>query len=823
MKEVRDLAYWIEDAIDTFLLTVPEKKPGKRAAVRRLFLKTKKLSAVHMLGDEINKIEARIKEIEESRVRYGINNLGEGVDGESGQPVKRIVLPDVDEEGIVGFEADRDEILSLLLDKKNKRRSVISIVGQGGLGKTTLARKVYNSGVVKQKFPIRLWVVISQKFNSIDILGKIADEFKIEPPRNFNDYDRLTKLRRSLQETKYLIILDDIWGEEFWKQIEEVIPDERNGSRILITTRFEKVAVAADPVSVPYKLPVLNEESSLKLFFKKALPNSNMNERYSDDLYDISKKIAKRCGGLPLALRVLGGLLSTKPAASWRAEMEKLDWGNDGEECSAIIGTSYDNLPFALKSCFMYFAAFPEDYEIDARSLLWMWVAEGFIPHRENKTLEDTAEMFLEDLAQRSMIQVWKRDYCGGFIEICRIHDLLHDLATRKARENFLVAFPKVDGVRRLAIHDIEPSDELMASAHSNLRSLWCLRRAPNISQFTHLKVLRTRSADYKPDKFGRLSLLRYVDFGFLNVLEVDKNCFGKFIGGMRFLQTLDLRLCMVKLPDFVWNIKLRHVLLPPWSLGPPPKIDLTNLQTLTGVDLPRESWVAQGSPKLPNVKYLVMYVPRAQGRVQWDAIVPLLNTMKYLVVLDLRGPDIPLKIIDMRHFLFHCRLTDLTLNDTRDDEDEEQRAQPDYPQTPNKIVLDDGMLPKYLIKLDLENIEFWKDPFLVLEKLENLRYLSLNGSKLLRRLCCSTRGFGKLEELELINLTGLEEWEIEKGAMPMLKKLFVFRCHALHVPLGLQYLTVLHLLNWPCNQTSGTDKNKIRSICKHVPSLYIE
>ncbi|KAJ3708408.1 hypothetical protein LUZ61_012113 [Rhynchospora tenuis] len=399
----------------------------------------------------------------------------------------------------------------------------------------------------------------------------------------------------------------------------------------------------------------------------------------------------------------------------------------------------------------------------------------------------------------------------------------MHDLAIRKAREeNFLVAFPKVDGVRRLAVHDTEPSDELMATAVSNLRSLWCRGQAPNVSRFTRLKVLSTSnslSADYEPDKFGRLSLLRYVKVH-LAVRQEDKNSFGKFIGGMRFLQTLDLRAMLpCDLPDFVWNIKtLRHVLLSNRSLGPPPSIDLTNLQTLTGVRA-RESWVAQGSPKLSNVKHLEIFVPKAQGGVQWDAIVTLLHTMKYLVVLYFWGPDIPLKIIDMRHFLFRCRLTNLTLYDTEYDK---ERAQPDYRQPLNQIVVDDGMLPKYLIKVQLMNIKFSKDPFPVVEMLENLRYLRLNGSKLLLRLCCSARGFGKLEQLHLSHLTGLEEWEIEQGAMPMLKNLDVFKCHALRVPLGLQYLTVLQELKWWDNGTSETEENEIRSICKHIPSVDI-
>ncbi|KAJ1687997.1 hypothetical protein LUZ63_019387 [Rhynchospora breviuscula] len=400
VKEVRDLAYAIEDVIDTFLLTVPEKKPGKWEAVRRLFLKTKKLPAVHILGNEINTIEARIQEIEASRVRYGISNLGEGVEGEIEQPAKRIVPLDADEAGLVGFEEDQEKIISLLLDETNKRRSVISIVGTGGLGKTTLARKVYRS--VKEKFNIRIWVTVSQKFQTIDILRKIADQLQMEPPKDLSEH-QVTKLYRSLAKSSYLLVLDDVWTKNFWNQIEGLLPEENNGSRILITTRFVKVAQVANPTSVPYKLQFLSEDQSLELLMKKALPNRDANDGYPNDLYSIGRELAKRCGGLPLALVVLGGLLSTKLANNntWSKMMQNMDWGTEGKQCIAVIGTSYDDLPLALKSCFLYFAAFPEDYEIDATSVLRMWIAEGFISQQNNKTLEDTAESFLEDLVQR--------------------------------------------------------------------------------------------------------------------------------------------------------------------------------------------------------------------------------------------------------------------------------------------------------------------------------------------------------------------------------------------------------------------------------------
>ncbi|KAF3341818.1 disease resistance RPP13-like protein 3 [Carex littledalei] len=123
-----------------------------------------------------------------------------------------------------------------------------------------------------------------------------------------------------------------------------------------------------------------------------------------------------------------------------------MSWhANDGKKCSEIIGTSYEDLSLPLKLCFMYFAAFPEDHEINATFLLPMWIAEGFIPQEDNRTLEETAEGYLEDLVQRSLVQVKYRSSKGSII-YCSIHDLLRDLAIQKAKEdNFLVVYSHPD------------------------------------------------------------------------------------------------------------------------------------------------------------------------------------------------------------------------------------------------------------------------------------------------------------------------------------------------------------------------------------------
>ena len=120
-------------------------------------------------------------------------------------------------------------------------------------------------------------------------------------------------------------------------------------------------------------------------------------------LKEIMNQFVHKCGGLPLALVVVGSLLSKKPCNynAWSKVLKTMSWHDDGKQCSEIIGTSFEDLPFALKPCFMYFAAFPEDYEIKAEELIRMWVAEGFIPQEDKRTLEETAESFLEDLVQR--------------------------------------------------------------------------------------------------------------------------------------------------------------------------------------------------------------------------------------------------------------------------------------------------------------------------------------------------------------------------------------------------------------------------------------
>ena len=204
--------------------------------------------------------------------------------------------------------------------------------------------------------------------------------------------------------------MDDVWDREVWRIFGKHLPDEGNGSKVLITTRNREVADAADPdqANRAYELRFLNQEESWDLFLSKAIPIQNERIACTGRLEKLGRQMAAQCGGLPLALVVMGGLLSQKrrSIAEWKRVSRSMVWQDEGEGhfCMRILRLSYLDLPYHLKWCFLYLCAFPEDYQIESDRLMRLWIAEGFIEERgDTQTLEETAEIQLEKLVERSM------------------------------------------------------------------------------------------------------------------------------------------------------------------------------------------------------------------------------------------------------------------------------------------------------------------------------------------------------------------------------------------------------------------------------------
>jgi disease resistance protein RPM1 len=422
----------------------------------------------------------------------------------------------------------------------------------------------------------------------------------------------------------------------------------------------------------------------------------------------------------------------------------------------------------------------------------------------------------------RSMVEVSYRSY-NGSIFVCRVHDLLRDLAIEKAEEdNFLTVCSKPDeeksrsGARRVATHF--NSSELIKYASPGLRTLLCFKSPlPNCSEHKILKVLSLSNVARAQrnftktgqESFGGMTQLRYLRLN--RDTDIDNPTrFVKLISNMKFLQTLDLRnIKTCDLSDFTWDIEtLRHVMLPRFSLGPPSEANLRQLQTLTGIKN-RVSWGSGAFPHLPNLSLLDIKI--ADG-FSWEVVIAFLHTLKNLVILGLKRHEIPMEIIDMRGFPFYQQLTYMLC-----DGKFFHAA---------KFDLDVVMFPTHLTMLKLFECRIHKDLIAVLEKLHDLKVLWLiNGiDEDLKQMRCSVGGFPRLEKLSVHNIKNLEEWEIEESAMPMLQKLDVQLCPMLKVPLGLKHLARLRNLSWSLygDQSATTKAEELRNLCSHVPDLDI-
>ncbi|KAL2493262.1 Disease resistance protein RPP13 [Abeliophyllum distichum] len=386
--------------------------------------------------DKIKRIIMSIKETKK--------NIDTGIVGVENYPTEQVSSqeksPLILEDIVVGFDNKETEIAEQLVTRP-EHLQIISIFGMPGVGKTTLAKKLYNNPSVVSHFDKRAWCVVSQTYNKrnifADILRSIKDNDK-ETIMQMDDERLVDAVYRSLIQWRYLIVVDDIWDVNSWNDFGRYFPDDKNGSRILFTTRHKEVGLKASHHSVVNELPILSNVECWELLQRKVFQK----ERCPQELVDIGKQIATNCHGLPLAVVVIAAVLE-------KIEMKEHLWHKVARSLSSVISEdpnkfnnilelSYKHLPMHLKPCFLYFGAFKEDEEISVKELTRRWVGEGFVKKEEGKNSEDVAYEYLVDLIDRSLIQVSKRTSLGR-VKTCNVHDLLYDMCLRIGEEqNFL-------------------------------------------------------------------------------------------------------------------------------------------------------------------------------------------------------------------------------------------------------------------------------------------------------------------------------------------------------------------------------------------------
>ncbi|KAL9294049.1 Disease resistance protein RPP13 [Arabidopsis thaliana] len=739
-KLVLDFAYDVEDVLDTYHLKLEER--SQRRGLRRLTNKIGRKMDAYSIVDDIRILKRRILDITRKRETYGIGGLKEPQGGGNTSSLRVRQLRrarSVDqEEVVVGLEDDAKILLEKLLDYEEKNRFIISIFGMGGLGKTALARKLYNSRDVKERFEYRAWTYVSQEYKTGDILMRIIRSLgmtsgeELEKIRKFADEELEVYLHGLLEGKKYLVVVDDIWEREAWESLKRALPCNHEGSRVIITTRIKAVAEGVDGRFYAHKLRFLTFEESWELFEQRAFRNI---QRKDEDLLKTGKEMVQKCRGLPLCIVVLAGLLSRKTPSEWNDVCNSL-WRrlkDDSIHVAPIVfDLSFKELRHESKLCFLYLSIFPEDYEIDLEKLIRLLVAEGFIQGDEEMMMEDVARYYIEELIDRSLLEAVRRE--RGKVMSCRIHDLLRDVAIKKSKElNFVnvyndhVAQHSSTTCRREVVHHQVKIYSSEKCKNKRMRSFLYFGSYNLVGlDFETLKLLRV--LDVRRLRFpfnGDLIHLRYLGIDSYSLRYIAAITFK-----LRFLQTLDASDI-----DFIYDTidlrkltSLRHVIgqfVGELLIG-----DAANLQTLRFIS--SDSWNKLKPELLINLRDLEIYE-------DYDEDFDRRVSVSWASLTKLRS----LRVLK----LYYLRL-----------ESEE-------------AVRSTDVISPSLESVTLEGITFEEDTMPFLQKMPRLEDLILIGCNYSGgKMSVSEQGFGRLRKLQIFIY--IDELQIEEEAMPNLIEL---------------------------------------------------
>ncbi|RZC86536.1 hypothetical protein C5167_029887 [Papaver somniferum] len=554
------------------------------------------------MARKIKHINQRLAEITEDMSRFHLQTTPASntvtLPVENSEHRSRETAPCINESNIIGREDEKEKIVNMLTkvipssatpsasDRNMEKVSVVSIVGMGGLGKTTLAQLVYNDEMVNKLFELKLWVHVSQEFDVEKLLIKIMEsstENKFDSPSNFAVL--VSKVQEQLNGKRYLLVLDDFWNQnpEQWDRLYSPLLVGSQGSKILITSRKAQVADMVKGSIPPYKLEKLQDDECWSIMEKRAFSPGGAVK--TPTMTSIGKGIAKKCSGVPLAAKILGGLMRLKnKEGDWLSiqEIDVLSTREGQSEIIPILKLSYDNLSSELKQCFSYCSIFPKGREINRVTLIQLWVAEGFLDTcnvGSRRSIEDIADEYFESLVSSSFLDGAEWSILGD-IKTCKMHDLVHDLAKAVAGDQELASLKvselnNTSEIRRLQlILDVDLSSTEFLKSLSNakkLRTLFIPEGSnlvdPSIfSENKHLRILHVGPSPIPSyPKFPSLSFklrhLRYLHLTSIYLREVEND---QSINKLYSLETLVLNNIGGRVQNLLTNIqslkKLRYL-----------------------------------------------------------------------------------------------------------------------------------------------------------------------------------------------------------------------------------------------------------------------
>ncbi|XP_026417432.1 putative disease resistance protein RGA1 [Papaver somniferum] len=562
LRRLQDVAYDVDDLLDeiSYEAMCQSQKYGNKVTI----LSTIKLSL--KMAKRITNINQELDEITKHNVMF---QLVRSVDDQNVESLDRVTHSFIGESKIVGREKDTSRIVEMLMMRNpssssssdsftpHEKISVISIVGMGGLGKTTLAQLVYKDNSIERSFEPRAWVCISDNFDIFLILKNIIESFT-ETKCDVSSVDLLVrKFHETIRGKKYLLVLDDLWNEnaEDWEKLKGFLSGGAQGSKILVTTRKENVASIVRGTIPPYNLTTLSNRECWFIIKNRAFSPGGAVETLA--MSNIGEEISRKCAGLPLAAVFIGNLMRMKQKESDWLAIRDNDVFNTPENPNKIIlilKLSYDNLSSPLKKCFSYCSLFPKDYEFNRETLIRLWTAEGFLhpsTGRNQSSLEDIGNYYILSLLSSSFFQDVERGDLDDTIISFKMHDLVHDLALSVVGSHEVMILTAcemendVSQIRRLQLIKEEGESSAFSNVLTNankLRTVFFQEAGffyPSSFSNKRLRVIHRLGADNlktisSPLKFKHM---RYLDLVYSDLKDVH----AESIHQLYNLQTLNL------------------------------------------------------------------------------------------------------------------------------------------------------------------------------------------------------------------------------------------------------------------------------------------
>ncbi|KAK4551129.1 hypothetical protein RGQ29_032520 [Quercus rubra] len=581
LGRLKDALYEADDLLDDFSTEVLRRevmtRNKKAKEVRIFFSKSNQLAYGLKMGHKIKAIRERLDAIAADRKFHLVERPRETQVSNRVRETHHFVRA----EDVIGREVDKKVIIDRLMDPKIEENvSVLPIVGIGGLGKTTLAQFVFNAEEIKNHFEKKLWVCVSDDFDVKIIVEKILECAKEKKPERLEMNTLINDLQKEIDGKRYLLVLDDVWDDdsEKWDKLKGFLLGGARGSRILVTTRQEKVARISKTIE-PHFLRGLNEKESWSLFKQKAFEKGQ--EPKNLRIKEIGMEIVRKCGGIPLAIKTIGSLLCFKNSEDeWSSFMNK-EFSKLNQKENDILPTlklSYDHLPSHLKQCFAYCSLFPKDYQIEKEIMIRLWMAQGLLKQSsKNQCLEDVGHEYFIDLRWRSFFQEVE-----GKVTKFKIHDLMHDLAILVVGQESITF-----GINEEKMDEKTHHMSFGLNFGSSTQIPTLLLKANRMRTFllpcqkwnSNQMVWKQLTCDAFVSSFKFLRLLDLHETGIRNVPH--------FIGKLKHLRYLDLS----------WN---RHIKMLPNSIT-----RLQNLETLNLFGCGELTELPKNISKLVNLRHL--------------------------------------------------------------------------------------------------------------------------------------------------------------------------------------------------------------------------